>query len=778
MIQHKQYKRRAISAKTSEASGDVIVSGTPNNIDELEGLMDKINFILRLPKTPPLISTSAAGHEIVAYSAPPSKEARELRQLSVKLRAYISAKQREDTLRKGKVIQKLRIACTTYAPKFRRYKVQKKRVISWWQTVYLTTAAMNELGLSKYDRSISVDWEKVSAFVSTPPPLGATKKGRFFKVQRSKTVTYMKSIKMHTGKYRRVFDSARFRAAKAQYLQSYVGWRAQDDAHVSKLRDRINWLKAQLRQEYKSCVATRNISRVGTLDLKEMRDAYYKAFAFPDRRYYPAFTGTPIDEYGDPYGYPGASVSGMHNWDDVDHPPVVWAYRPPEPAPEWQYYPPETDPVNARKRAMGEELGGRIFKVIEDDQYYDRDQWESAKLALMNLDIGHDELSGFNAARSSAELKDLGQTGRQARDFLRWLRAPTIKLNPATTIKAAAAAHLAYKFAVAPTVSDINTLLKNTRQTILGIRRGLLSYIGHARLINENGLTVRKYVNNVSSSNITRLFGPYFPSKFVMERSIDEFIPIRNGRLVLTHEQCERAKLPIYIPTSSFVGRREPAFGVGFRDLLDRLPDEVKPRWAVLPKRELLFARFTAAELERALDISSVENQVELLRLPMNVWELYPLSFVVDWFLTTHTVMQNIQNAISSWQSDIMSDSGIWGACQLRLALIYPVYEHKNSQATSTGKFNPEFYIRGGNEVFEIYSTPHHNFQVLKGVDGLVLRNEVRLKEIRKIETGNISFARSLQDKVDISRIFFPQFKVNLGLGQISTLCEMILSSL
>lgn len=80
----------------------------------------------------------------------------------------------------------------------------------------------------------------------------------------------------------------------------------------------------------------------------------------------------------------------------------------------------------------------------------------------------------FQIVRSIGELKDTRETFKQAKDFLRWLIRPNIRgLTPKKVYAGLAGAYLAWKFAIQPTIQDVNTVVDNTVSYLTDVRRSL-----------------------------------------------------------------------------------------------------------------------------------------------------------------------------------------------------------------------------------------------------------------------------------------------------------------
>lgn len=108
----------------------------------------------------------------------------------------------------------------------------------------------------------------------------------------------------------------------------------------------------------------------------------------------------------------------------------------------------------------------------------DTDQDDEVKRALTfsRLQSLHgEEDREFVLARSIGELKDLPETVKGSMEFLKFLGSlrnnPIKAVSRLKTLQDLAGFYLGYKFAIAPTVADVKTLLSNTREYLVETRR-------------------------------------------------------------------------------------------------------------------------------------------------------------------------------------------------------------------------------------------------------------------------------------------------------------------
>lgn len=114
----------------------------------------------------------------------------------------------------------------------------------------------------------------------------------------------------------------------------------------------------------------------------------------------------------------------------------------------------------------------------------------------------------FNLPRSIGELKDLKDTYTQGREFCLWLARGTrnrMSLGPSgkkafdlmikrtgSASKALCAAYLAWKFAIQPTIQDVETVMSQSSEWLTASRRRLLTTIETIRTLKSNILHLRR----------------------------------------------------------------------------------------------------------------------------------------------------------------------------------------------------------------------------------------------------------------------------------------------
>lgn len=313
-------------------------------------------------------------------------------------------------------------------------------------------------------------------------------------------------------------------------------------------------------------------------------------------------------------------------------------------------------------------------------------------LALMNGDVNITEDGAFVGARSVLELKDLPASAKQGRDFLRFIRRmPRMKKLAilGKTLGSAAKAYLAYKFAIEPTSQDVRAVIKNGWEYLSTLRRGLSKIVDRVdpylsddsapihlrRMVAKRSLkpySGRSWTPPAPKTKVTTL-GNY---GYIHERlPMEWFYPDGGGNSVIAPIPIDGLGVEPYFNPQygrGFSSRDEllASFRMSAVDNIALAKREMKSRaedfcddFIVTDTRlsALLFAHITTSDARAIFLRDSWASFLERTRLLQTMWELTPLSFVVDWFATTNNVARALQNLAGVWTMGLnISDLTWW----------------------------------------------------------------------------------------------------------------------
>lgn len=289
--------------------------------------------------------------------------------------------------------------------------------------------------------------------------------------------------------------------------------------------------------------------------------------------------------------------------------------------------------------------------------------------------------SGDRLARSIVECKDLPQTAGQVGSFVRWLAcglplamdgmpplqgAAKTRVLAAQTARAAAAAWLFWKFGVEPTAHDINNLCSGTGNYLQPMRAGLTSMYRSLEQIRwdmtfkmkhkwkESGVTDVMPVNNTLRTMWIHL--PCLPMIGSSSHSPwpTGFRP--DAGLVALPEQTKVCTDSYARPTATCANGCVILSELANR-LISQSDWDTNLDWLEAQIQEILFpvctstawktldtnvfARFDADDIAAAYGWNGdgLSDLYGIHRALTTSWEVMPLSFIADWFLSTREVM-------------------------------------------------------------------------------------------------------------------------------------------
>lgn len=416
--------------------------------------------------------------------------------------------------------------------------------------------------------------------------------------------------------------------------------------------------------------------------------------------------------------------------------------------------------LDSRSSRFYDAVGVRV-EVLDDIQRLEEDledRLRSARLALLNLRLGRDVIE-FNPFRSLLEQKDVPQTVRTGREFMRYargslgdeyyevitssghktlltrssmssaqrqvllgstkysrtaLRAAGLKratrrvVTKRTGLGILAGLYLAWKFAIAPTQSDINAVLDKGYDYVMTCRRGL------------DQLVRRKGLHFWESRSLYRTFQVGQPEMLAQrsrKRLIDTSIPVTTTLSVpwsleipddhlrlwfqgLTPEGLvqseygpvyEATGLPLWFPTPVVDPsvRNEYLNGIWHHNL-DTIVSAIPERYqaGLVSVRQLLrgklYARFNVRELMRGLGDGGIKDKIAWANLYKTAWDLLPCSFVVEWFTNLGEVATATNDLVNAMVSGLNTSKKTWASLSSSIFANEPVFPDLDITITAT----------------------------------------------------------------------------------------------
>lgn len=311
--------------------------------------------------------------------------------------------------------------------------------------------------------------------------------------------------------------------------------------------------------------------------------------------------------------------------------------------------------------------------------------------------------SADRLARSIVECKDLPQTAGQVRDFVRWLACglpltvdnmPQLKgsamtrVMAAKTARAAAAAWLFWKFGVEPTAHDVNNLCSQTGNYLKPIRAGLtsmyrsLDQIAYDMTFKMKHKWCEEGVTGVYPQEVTRtvwihlpclsLYGPTSisgdPPGFRRDAGLirlPEQVQICTDSYAEKTDLCANGTVILSNLVTNRISQSDYERNVSWLEWqIQRIlfPVCTSIAWKTLETN--VFARFAAEDIAAAYGWKDdwLSDMFGLHRALTTSWEVLPLSFIADWFLSTREVMEaiNLQAFLKTEGLHLQPLDGVW----------------------------------------------------------------------------------------------------------------------
>lgn len=785
-------KKRAGNSPVDDIYGEQLaVRGRINNIDELRGLRRNPQYMVRAPENVKIAfdSNLTPQHEILTeYDKEVDERMRLLSRLNKRRKQMIIRHSQLYRQYRKAALNEIRQKCLRRVEKFTFKKHTEIRKAEWFTKVWVPRELYARYGIDPSGGSqitISLTEKQLKAFPR--PSLMLKGAGRYVRVKCTKTFEVVVNKRVITGMRLRL-DRKAFNHARHTWIHTHPMQPITQNSEYRQLTDRITDLGLKIKNQFNPAFG---VTTNGALGLTpEERKSFRDYVESQMLEFMISSSWLPWQSF------PADLLQGTltaRSWTDSIDPDTGDAKRTYTPELRKDAWRPLGDPFNrwidipknptmvhnAFQRWLDDGEWASSFKEITFPVRNAPFEWRSAfspaQLALEAGDIGRDNLSGFNAFRSLAELKDLGLIPSQVKDFYKFLRSPVWRAGPwkgaGATIRAASSAYLMWKFAVQPTVADTKTVLRETREALLTSRRGLWNVVKSLRRLKTCGMTIRKFVSMplMDRESTHNELKQLFPSEFTRNLVMTD-----TG---VTYGRCGVYPWPEVIrPGVSDYETSVPATFSGealslWKSLegpygpFDLIPENCRPCWVVLPEKPVMFARLTLSELVDRCDPSKMWNLVQTMKLPKTAWELFPLSFVIDWLATTGQVATNATNYLSNLTE--MTFGGIkpitaWYSQRMRLYLVCPVWQRESLKAWSS------------DPVFEDVHTTHNSGKEVVNSCTCELEGRWTLKDVKVIRSGITSFARDENPDLIWSDVFLPRIKLNLGTGKIISLLALL----
>jgi hypothetical protein len=311
--------------------------------------------------------------------------------------------------------------------------------------------------------------------------------------------------------------------------------------------------------------------------------------------------------------------------------------------------------------------------------------------------------SADRLSRSIVECKDLPQTVGQVTSFVAWLASGLPKsmadmppmdgrtralLAAAKTVRAAAAAWLFWKFGVEPTAHDINNLCAGTGNYLGTLRSGLTSmYRSLDEIRYDMTFKMKKRHSDPFITGVSPMLRekdvwihlpclPIYPSSemdlppgfYIRE---DGLVDLPESVKVSTDEgarpvrNCANGTAVLSRLCQETVGTRAYGNNISWleQQILGRLvPVCTTTAWKTL--ETCVYARFSADDIAAAYGWKGdgLSDLFDVSRALTTSWEVLPMTFVADWFLSTREVVEalNLQAFLRTEGLHLEPLDGVW----------------------------------------------------------------------------------------------------------------------
>lgn len=422
--------------------------------------------------------------------------------------------------------------------------------------------------------------------------------------------------------------------------------------------------------------------------------------------------------------------------------------------------------------------------------------WGLVTQRALNMRTGRVDIldDAFVAVRSLCELRDLPKTYTSLRDFFTWLAKAFRggKLRAFSTLAQAASLYLAYKFGIEPTAQDVGLLVVESADYALKAHRSLQKLVESLVSGPKNKVWVhlRQRVGGRIPEHIqAELSAPPWSNQGVsFEFRNVEALDGKSYRFGswLAYEQLGGLTGRLLDDNGEWAfdaedGKITPCDGEeSVEDYLVSRANLCRLLHTTNYYQSIVFAK---AELERALHFgwdTSITSWLDWAQPLKTSWELFPLSFITDWFLTTNQVAQAVQNLASLKIGDALVDE-VWHSTR---SIIYAALEIPTLTFTSSFERKPwtddipETAPDGTVLRYHPYWKYYHDIAVAgeytRSVDvsvGLTITSQrphrLDKTQIMRYERGRIT---------DYSSATLPRVRLSINRGKLLSLAAVVTS--
>lgn len=268
---------------------------------------------------------------------------------------------------------------------------------------------------------------------------------------------------------------------------------------------------------------------------------------------------------------------------------------------------------------------------------------------------GEAELGGV--ALQLLELKDLPELLRTLRSFFKFLRNLRKPAGWRVSFKDLAGSFLAVQYGVLPTIDQIEFFYSrlwkavkefSTRVSVL-VNRGSRSKDSYARV--RSALLYRDRARGgfrgLARNRDKDWIG--FPSDYGLRGQVIEYEPDRSQ-----HEPF-------------IIDRRYDASSYGWQDashdvqLARAMTERLQCYFATYVSDDLMWSMFRLSDIAKMSGIEIISQMlIDLLQPFSNIWAVFPLSFVYDWFASFDGVAERFDSLLAYFTTRLDPVDGVW----------------------------------------------------------------------------------------------------------------------
>lgn len=273
-------------------------------------------------------------------------------------------------------------------------------------------------------------------------------------------------------------------------------------------------------------------------------------------------------------------------------------------------------------------------------------------------------------------------------------------LKKTDSLNTVASLYLSYKFAIEPTVGDINNCVRNGYHWATAIRRGLGALAGDA-LRRRTSVTLRRsYSESVDQPQLPRkrrrevtidypedgvvpfrrefedlvyISPQMWASAYAGTYSGWEWVHIGDREVPVVHGVYGIYPCPTYYSLLSNDGQERLLDALAAWHLREaaRVGDLEGFFWRlqyyyVMKTSGYIFGKYRVEAIRRALESTS-DNRIVSWHPVLTTWELAPLSFITEWFSDLRQQMQINDNIVNARVSEFRPEGQIWKSERTKL---------------------------------------------------------------------------------------------------------------